>query len=926
MQGSVDTIIAIVAELLPETSSLRERLGPEVSLDRDLGLDSLTRMELIRRVESACGVTLPEERIAELNTPAALWEAVLAARHGVLGGFARVAPVAPGIVTAPANAATLLDMLHWHGARHRARPFVTFFQDEGEGATLTFGDILEHASDVAAGLQAQGLEPGQRVALMLPTSEAYFSAFFGTLLAGGVPVPIYPPVRPSEIEDHMRRQAAILVNAGATLLITVPEARTLARLTRALVPSLRRIVSVEELSGTGQRLQQPAVQPDDIAFLQYTSGSTGLPKGVVLSHANLLNNVRMASQAVAATSEDVFVSWLPLYHDMGLIGAVLASHYNGMRLVLMSPLKFLTRPQRWLWAIHRHRGTLSAAPNFAYELCVAKIDDAAIAGLDLGSWRLAFNGAEAISATTLTSFSQRFAPFGFRPQTMYPVYGLAENSVALAFPAPGSTPRIDTVRREPLMSSGLALPADDGDPTALQFVACGNAIPEHELRVVDAAGVELGEREQGHIQFRGPSATRGYFGNPEATKRLFRGGWLETGDLGYLAEGGLHVTGRHKDIVIRRGRNVYPDEIEHDVGEIEGIRRGRVAVFGSADPATASERLVVVAECRTGTSEDRVRIVADINQICSALAGSPPDVTVLVAAGTILKTSSGKLRRSACKSLYEEGQLERGAPAPWRQLWRLGLSAAPGLTLRLRRDLGLWAYNIWTWGGFYLVRVLLWLGLLVWPGRRGRWWLTRAAARSVMQLARVPLSVQHAERLGDGTHPCVVVANHTSFIDALLLAALVPWPARFVAMRELSDNRLTRGFYERVGALFVERFDLRESVRDAGVVAERLAAGESLLVFPEGRMALIPQLQPFLMGAFLAAVRAGTPVVPVTLIGADRVMKGDRRLIRRAPITIHVGEPILPPDDAVDEWAAASALRDATRAAIEARLALPEQL
>jgi len=913
-----EAVLQLVGELLPATAPARARLGADASFDRDLGMDSLSRMELIRRVEDRFGVTLPEEKLAELNCARELWEAVASARSGALGMVGRAAAPTRTAAGHPARAGTLTEVLRWHAEHQGGRRYLTFFEDQGDGATLSFGELYARSAGTAAGLQAAGVEPGDRVALMLPSSADYFFAFFGTLLAGAVPVPIYPPARLAEIEDHMRRQRAILENAGASLLITVPEGRALAQLSRAMLPSLRAVHCVDELAGDPARLQEVTRRPEDLALLQYTSGSTGAPKGVMLSHANLLSNVREASRAVAATPDDVFVSWLPLYHDMGLIGACLATLYNGIEVVLMSPIKFLLRPQRWLWAIHRHRGTITAAPNFAYELCLAKIEDKALQGLDLGSWRLSLNGAEAISADAMEGFCGRFAPYGFRRETMYPVYGLAENTVALAFPPLGSVPRVDAVQRDALTRTGSALPAAAGDASALRFVCCGRAIPEHEIRIVDAAGVELGEREQGRIQFRGPSATSGYYGNPEATRRLIRGGWLETGDLGYFAEGGLYITGRSKDIVIRHGRNIYPDEIERAVGELAGVRRGRVAVFGSPDPVSGAECLVVVAELDPKLSEPPRGLQQDINRICVEVSGSPPDVTELAGAGTILKTSSGKLRREACRALFESGRLARERPRPWQQFARLALAALPGVAHRARRNLGLWAYNVYAWSVFYVLNAVLWAAVMLWPGRAGRWRMAHGVAKTLLALIGATPRIVHAERLRGLRQPVVVVANHSSFIDTLLMMALVPWPAAFVAMRELGMQR----FYARVGAIFVERFDFAASVRDAERIVSLLRSGTGLIVFPEGRLSMVAgELLPFRSGAFVAATQAGAGILPVTLVGAHAFMKGDRRLLRRVPLEIHVGELIEPERDAADPWQAAVALGERARAAIAVGLA-----
>ena len=492
----------------------------------------------------------------------------------------------------------------------RAHPTKLHVQLYGEGDTtedITYFDLKQGALAIAAGLAAHRLEPDQTVAIMLPTGKDYLFTFFGILIVGGIPVPIYPPARLSQIEDHLRRHAGILANSQARLLITIPEAKPLSLLLRARADDLRAVVTPADLAAHAAAAQPIARTASDLAFLQYTSGSTGNPKGVSLTHANLLANVRAMGTALRVGAEDVFVSWLPLYHDMGLIGAWLGTLYYGLPLALMSPLAFLAQPSRWLWAIHRHRATLSAAPNFAYDLCARKLQDQELEGLDLSSWRVAFNGAEPVSADTVDAFASRFAAYGLPREAIMPVYGLAESAVGLTFPPLNRGALIDVIKREPLMHTGNAVPAETGDSSALRVVSCGRPLPGYEVRIVDSTGREVGDRIEGRLEFKGPSATSGYFRNPEQTRKLFHGDWLDSGDFGYVVNGEIYITGRVKDVIIRGGRNIHPYDLEQAVGNIPGIRRGCVAVFGNPDPATGTERLVVLAETRETDPQARAR-------------------------------------------------------------------------------------------------------------------------------------------------------------------------------------------------------------------------------------------------------------------------------------------------------------------------------
>ena len=565
-----------------------------------------------------------------------------------------------------------------------------YLLDEEERASpLTYAELFSGAAAVARALRRRGLAPGDRVALMLPTSREFFHSFLGTLLASAVPVPIYPPVRIDKIEDYAERQTALLSNAEARLLITFRAAERLARLLRPRVSSLAGVVSAERLAeeentrATSADDLEDGASPQDLALIQYTSGSTSDPRGVALSHANLLANLRAIGYGVGARPGDVTICWLPLYHDMGLIGCWLFSLYYGLPIVALSPLAFLRRPERWLRAIQRYRGTLSPAPNFAYELCVRKVNAAALEGLDLSSWRVALNGAEPISPDTLARFEERFRPYGFRPETMMPVYGLAECTVALAFAPLTEPPRIDRVVREPFQRERRAEPAAGSDTEALRFVCVGRALPEHEARIVDDNDRTLGERVEGHLQFRGPSAMQGYFRDPEATRAARTAdGWHRSGDLAYRAEGELFITGRSKDLIIKAGRNIYPQEIEEAAAEAEGTRRGCIAAFSAPDPRTGTEQLVVVAETRLSDPAARARLAAEIKRRVSASCCTAPDVVRLVAPQTVPKTPSGKLRRATCRQLYLEDKLEAPRTAAWLQLARLVSASALALMKR----------------------------------------------------------------------------------------------------------------------------------------------------------------------------------------------------------------------------------------------------
>lgn len=921
VEGRVLAVVGQLAHELQRAHKLALDIRPGSDLDSDLGLDSLARAELLHRLEREFRVRLPERLLAEATTPKDLIEGVLDAKPAaeVLTEMHVVAASELPSTNEPTHATTLLEVLGGHVDGHGDRPHIHMLESDEQETVITYADLDRRARFAAAGLMAAGVVRGERVAIMLPSSRDFFVSFFAVLMAGGIPVPVYPPFRPAQIEDHLRRQASILRNAGASMLITNAQIRPLALLLMGLVAELRTITTIDDLSRVHVSVPVCAVAADDTALIQYTSGSTGDPKGVVLSHVNLLANIRAMGEAMQATSQDRFVSWLPLYHDMGLIGAWLGSLYYGAPAAIMSPLSFLAKPSRWLWSMHRHRATLSAAPNFAFELCLRNIRDEDIDGLDLSSVRMIANGAEPVSPSTIARFSERFGRYGFRREAMAPVYGLAESSVGLAFPPMGRAPIIDRVERVRLARDGEAVPAEREDKTALEFVACGRALPRHQIRIVDDSGRELPDRRQGRLEFKGPSATKGYFRNDERTKQLFDGEWLDSGDLAYIVDGDVYLTGRIKDMIIRAGRNIYPAELEEAVGAVDGVRKGCVAVFASRDERAASERLVVMAETRLVESGDREALRVRIAQVAVGVIDMPPDEIALVAPRTVPKTSSGKIRRSAARALFESGQLSASSRAVWFQLVRLALAGAGTRLLRGFRRTGNLVYAGYWWAALVIVGIVVWPLVMVLPQRSQRQVVVRTAGRWFLRATGISLVVEGAGRFVEGG--AVIVANHASYIDGLVLSAVIPGELIFVAKYGFRSKAVVGPFLERLGTLFVHRLDPRAGVQDTQSVADTVRSGRRVVILPEGTFARMPGLLPFRLGAFSVAAQAGVPVIPVTIKGTRMVLRDVQWFPRRGTITVHIGAPVRADGG---DFAAAVRLRDTARRQILERLGEPD--
>jgi fatty-acyl-CoA synthase len=960
-------VLDVVRTLLIELGSQGALpvLGPTSHLDRELGLGSLERVELLARLESEFGVRLPDRVASEANTPAELADAILKEPAGTTQEREETSGLRTSVTVRSLRreaddqgvfaAETLNDVLRYRALHDAERAHLLITEDSESGdrhLTLTFAELYAAAQRCATELARIGVGPGDRVSLMLPTSRAFFVSYAGILLAGAIPVPIYPPFRADRIEEYAFRQAAILNNAGVRLLLTFRRAEAVAKLLKPRVSSLKTVMDAERLLDAADKAPPPAPgalpahltgsrlrKGGDIALLQYTSGSTGDPKGVTLTHANLLSNMRAVGEAVQLGPRDVGVSWLPLYHDMGLIGAWLTLLHYGIPLVVMSPIAFLTRPERWLWAFHKHGGTIAAAPNFAYELCVRKIEDRNIEGLDLSSWRAALNGAEPVNPETLERFAQRFSKYGFRREAQLPVYGLAEASLAVTVPPLNRGPLVDRVEREAFTSRGRAIPAPPEDETAIAFVSSGLPVPEHEVRIVDETGSDVEERTEGFLWFRGPSATSGYYNNPEATQALFPQGraaesayaWVNSGDRAYLADGEVFVTGRVKDIIIKGGRNLYPHEVEELAGRADGIRKGCIVAFGLKDEGSGTEKLVVVAESREQDAAQRHAIAASITENVAGGLGLPPDRVELLPPGSIPKTSSGKLRREETRQLYLAGTLSAKKAPAWLQIARLGSvgaarTAGRGIWGAIRRALET-LYGVYFVLLFAAWIVPAWTIVLFFKNHRAAGRYTSAALKVLFALAGIRVRVIGKEHM-DTPGPKIYASNHTSYFDVLPLMLGLGVAYRFIAKMEVHGMPFIGTFLRKMGHLSFDRTDSQARRQAAQEIEDNIHRGESVFVFPEGTFVPEEGVRPFQLGAFKASVATGAPIIPVSLAGTRRFLRDGTILPRPTRVRITISKPIYPkaPASSVDEssdWHELVRLRDLTREAIAAHSGEP---
>jgi fatty-acyl-CoA synthase len=555
-------------------------------------------------------------------------------------------------------ASTLPDALA--GAARTKRGY-RFLNARSADIHRPYSDLYDAALRVAGSLAALGLGPGDLIAIIVGDPESFLTTLFGASIAGVVPASLYPPAMTSDLTSYLDATMRVLQACNAVAVVTSSTLLPHIDALRAVCPALSVVVPFESLQGPAMTPGKTP-SPSDIAFVQFTSGSTATPKGVVITQQNLFANISAftSPHGVNGSCDDVVVSWLPLYHDMGLVGMALGAMYISADAMLMTPETFVKRPVEWLRALSRHKGTVSFAPNFAYDLAVRRVKDADLAGLDLSSWRVAGCGAEPIHASTLSAFAAKFRPCGFRETSFQPSYGLAEVVLAATMSPRGRGLRVERLLADDVTVRRVATRANGTHTETVSVVACGVPLPGHEVRILDEDGRPLPERHIGEIVLTGPSVSPGYYNDVDTTRAAIRNGQLFTGDLGYLSKRELFVCGRVKDLIIVNGRKYHPQDLEWGVADLAGIRRGRVVAFGTTS-ASGPDRTVVIAE-PSGTvpaSELTEAIRRRIVDTCGLVV----DDVVLVPSGTVARTTSGKVKRSATKMLYERGDLASTATA-----------------------------------------------------------------------------------------------------------------------------------------------------------------------------------------------------------------------------------------------------------------------
>ncbi len=532
-------------------------------------------------------------------------------------------------------AESLPALIHRQAARYGPKVFARFLVPGGQYEELSFAALDEGMCGAAEVLRGNDVTAGTPVPVILDTGPEFLLYFFGAMSMGAIPVALPVPFT-AQMSGATRAQ---LRRIGASVVVTQFEELA------GEASGARWIVPVRP--GAGAPTALPKIDADDVAMMQYSSGTTGASKGILLTHRNLLTQLRFLGDAVAMKADDTGAFWLPLYHDMGIIGAVMTPLCHGFTSNLMSPFTFVRNPRFWLEAITKYRATITAAPNSAFEMCNRKVRGAEITGLDLSSMRTVFCGAELIREHTLHRFAERFASVGFRARAFLPVYGLAEATLDVTLPEPGAELIVDRVKAGTFAPGQRTIPSDQGT----HYVSVGKASPGHEVVIKDADGSDLDDGIVGYVWIRGPSVMRGYYNDPEATAAVLQNGWLKTKDLAYVRNGQLFICGRDSDGIIKAGRNLSAIELEDACRQVLPDAT-RVAAFGAYEEETGTEAIVLMLETDVTDAAERDRLQLRIRSAVMKEVGVEVDHIWLVPRRTVPRTTSGKVQRRRCLEMW----------------------------------------------------------------------------------------------------------------------------------------------------------------------------------------------------------------------------------------------------------------------------------
>ncbi len=809
----------LVSTLLPITKAfLRESkaencdyfLSMDDKFEADLGLGSLERLELFSQIETTLGVKLSPSEISTIQTLRDI-VTILARSHGSQSLVVNQCDKATvqAVTIDPSKVTNLRDLLIMYTQRYPNRRHVVLLSGDGSEKEITYAMLYKQAGKISNALTTRGIQTGDHVALLLPSGEDFLYSFLGVIFSGAIPIPICPPESANQVGEYISQAVSILKKSDVRLLVTFGKFQKLAKFFRGFLPHLLGVTTTNDLLKSEFYLPKLKISSSQAAFVQYTYGSAGNFKKIVLTHKNILENIRSILKLFEVTTSDITVSWLPLHHDTDLIVMWLANLYFGSTLVLYSSKNFLSRPESWLWTIHKYRATISAGPNFAYEICINKINDNTLLGLDLSSWRIAGNISEMVCAQTLKRFSEKFSQYGFKSKALTNVYVLSEGAILMCAGSILEDQKIDRIASHEFHQKNIAKPIFEREKKYYEFVSCGSPIDNYQIRIVDEENTCLPERNIGMVHCKVRSMMCEYYRDQAVSEKVFHGGWIDTGDLGYLAEGELYITGRRKDIITKEGKNYYPTEIEDIITMYSDLNFGQVVVFSSVENLSGIKKILAIVESKNNDKNSHKILKKQICQIVVKCLGFSLDDILIVTENVLPKTTNGKLRRYVCGEIYSQKNIRKIKNNIIIKLFNIYVRCFIAKTKKILTLCLRFFYTI------YLFLVLISMASLTYIAIR---FFNRDNGEKIIKTAsKITLRASFCSIEIDGINHIkskknmIFVSNHASYIDVLVLVAFLPGHFCYVAKSELKKSYFLRKILKTLEIVYVDRVDFSKT-------------------------------------------------------------------------------------------------------------------
>ncbi len=858
----------------------------EKSLTYDLGIGSIERIELMQRLEKIFSIRLEENSIARADNLDVIYEEILNKLEQKQPEYHFVDHIADLPEIDMRSAESLVDILLLGKQQDPLRTWLYLQNADGKEATLSYQELYNETINMACYLKEKGLRPGNKIVIALPTSCEFFYAFFASLLLGGRPIISSPLL----LKEKKQSLPPFLIDGDVDFVIAEDNLKSQLNLKKIIFLSPSDALDVKHKD---QNICINEKNNGVVGLL--TAGTTGDKKEILLRQESVLENIKSSIDAMSMSPSDIVVNWLPLNNSVSLISMCLTSLYAGIPLVLIDYNDFLQQPERWLWAIHFHQGTISVASDFDLAQCTQKIKFHTLDGLDISSCRVALVATDQPQVDTLNAFNQKFSPYGFKETCLTPAYALTENGALLTISNPGNKYQTDQASLDRLLKENTAEKTDTS--LSIDYVNCGEVVGNNDIRIADSDGVVLKDRQIGKIQFSRPSSFE------DDSRR-----WISSGDYGYTVNKSLFVIGREQGLIyLKESKQCYAKVIENLVGMLPDINANSVAAFNDSN-----ENYILVVETTVDSASQHSNVREIVSKKLKQSGISTPEKIIFLKNNSLPRTLSGKIKRFQCKKDYENNSLGRELSPSLiqkikvksKKIWNI-LSGKIKFSLRV----------IYT---FYVGIILVltgppgWIIIMCLPRKLGAKFL-KLWCKFLFASMFCPIKYSEDPSVGESKTPIVYTANHTGYLDIVALISVLPSDISYIGKQELSDVGFLKKLMQHLGYIFVNPVDFTKTPGEIAEITETVKSGRSVLIFAEGTFTYATGLRPFKMGTFKIAAETMSPVCPVSIQGVRTVLRDGSCMFRPNFIKIHVSSLIFPVENS---WSESLRLRDEAYKAI----------